>query len=558
MRRGCTLVPPGDRRVKTGDTATAATATGSQDPVAVAGGFWRKICMNVLLLVLGLAGGLVLGAAAGYFYYRSKVAARQAEARADARSIVEDAERAAATSRREAELEAKEAALRIKDEAESEIRSRRAELARVEERLENRDASLDRRDSELDRERRELGRQEEKIRERLAELEVREVEQLKVLEEVAGLTRVEAERRLFAELEVELEDRLGRMVRDKTIEAEERADVEARRITATTMERLSSDVTAESTVKAVALPSDDMKGLVIGREGRNIRAFEAATGVDVIIDDTPETVVISSFDPVRREIGRVSMERLVQDGRIHPGRIEQLVSKAKKDVEKEMKAAGRQALYDAKISGGMHNDLLRLLGALRYRTSYGQNVLAHSVEVANLCGMMAAELGANVKLARRAALLHDVGKAIDHEIEGTHALIGGRFAKKCGESDEVVRAVSAHHHEIEMESVEDVLVATADAVSAARPGARRETTETYIERLRSLEDIALGHRGVDKAYAIQAGREIRVMVQPSEVDDRIAAKLAFDISKQIENDLEYPGQIKVTVIRESRVTEVAR
>ncbi|HZG62222.1 MAG TPA: ribonuclease Y [Rubrobacteraceae bacterium] len=514
--------------------------------------------MNVLLLVLGLAGGLVLGAAAGYLYYRSKVAARQAEARADARSIVEDAERAAATSRREAELEAKEAALRIKDEAESEIRSRRAELARVEERLENRDASLDRRDSELDRERRELGRQEEKIRERLAELEVREVEQLKVLEEVAGLTRVEAERRLFAELEVELEDRLGRMVRDKTIEAEERADVEARRITATTMERLSSDVTAESTVKAVALPSDDMKGRVIGREGRNIRAFEAATGVDVIIDDTPETVVISSFDPVRREIGRVSMERLVQDGRIHPGRIEQLVSKAKKDVEKEMKAAGRQALYDAKISGGMHNDLLRLLGALRYRTSYGQNVLAHSVEVANLCGMMAAELGANVKLARRAALLHDVGKAIDHEIEGTHALIGGRFAKKCGESDEVVRAVSAHHHEIEMESVEDVLVATADAVSAARPGARRETTETYIERLRSLEDIALGHRGVDKAYAIQAGREIRVMVQPSEVDDRIAAKLAFDISKQIENDLEYPGQIKVTVIRESRVTEVAR
>jgi len=514
--------------------------------------------MNVLLLVLGLAGGLVLGAAAGYLYSRSKVAARQAEARADARSIVEDAERAAATSRREAELEAKEAALRIKDEAESEIRSRRAELARVEERLENRDASLDRRDSELDRERRELGRQEEKIRERLAELEVREVEQLKVLEEVAGLTRVEAERRLFAELEVELEDRLGRMVRDKTIEAEERADVEARRITATTMERLSSDVTAESTVKAVALPSDDMKGRVIGREGRNIRAFEAATGVDVIIDDTPETVVISSFDPVRREIGRVSMERLVQDGRIHPGRIEQLVSKAKKDVEKEMKAAGRQALYDAKISGGMHNDLLRLLGALRYRTSYGQNVLAHSVEVANLCGMMAAELGANVKLARRAALLHDVGKAIDHEIEGTHALIGGRFAKKCGESDEVVRAVSAHHHEIEMESVEDVLVATADAVSAARPGARRETTETYIERLRSLEDIALGHRGVDKAYAIQAGREIRVMVQPSEVDDRIAAKLAFDISKQIENDLEYPGQIKVTVIRESRVTEVAR
>jgi ribonucrease Y len=514
--------------------------------------------MNVVLLVLGLAAALILGVAAGYFYYKSKVAARQAEARADARSIIEDAQRSAETARREAELSAKEVALALKDEAEAEVRARRAELARVEERLDNRDAALDRRDSEIDQSRRELVHQEEVLRERAAELEAREADQIRALEEVSGLTKAEAERRLFSSLEVEIEDRLGRMVRDRMLEAEEKADVEARRITATTMERLASEITAESTVKAVALPSDDMKGRVIGREGRNIRAFEAATGVDVIIDDTPETVVISCFDPVRREIGRVAMERLVQDGRIHPGRIEQVVSKARKDVEKELKNAGRQALYDAKISGGMHGDLIRLLGALKYRTSYGQNVLSHSVEVANLCGMMAAELGANVKIARRAALLHDVGKAIDHEVEGTHALIGGRFAKKSGESDDVVRAISAHHHEIEMETVEDVLVATADAVSAARPGARRETTETYIERLRSLEDLALSHRGVDKAYAIQAGREIRVMVQPSEVDDRIAAKLAFDISKQIESDLEYPGQIKVTVIRESRVTEIAR
>ena len=514
--------------------------------------------MDVLLLVLGLVASLVVGLFAGYFYYKSRAVARQAEARADARSIVEDAQRSAETARREAEVSAKEAALAVKDEAEAEVRARRAELSRVEERLNNREAALDRRDSELERERGAISRREEALGERAADLEAREADQLKALEEVSGLTRAEAERRLFDNLEVELEDRLGRMVRDRILEADERADAEARRITAATMERLASDITAESTVKAVALPSDDMKGRVIGREGRNIRAFEAATGVDVIIDDTPETVVISCFDPVRREIGRVAMERLVQDGRIHPGRIEQLVSKARKDVEKEMKAAGRQAVYDAKISGGMHGDLIRLLGALKYRTSYGQNVLAHSVEVANLCGMMAAELGANVKLARRGALLHDVGKAIDHEVEGTHALIGGRFAKKSGESDDVVRAISAHHHEIEMETVEDVLVATADAVSAARPGARRETTETYIERLRSLEDIALGHRGVDKAYAIQAGREIRVMVQPSEVDDRIAAKLAFDISKQIESDLEYPGQIRVTVIRESRVTEVAR
>jgi ribonuclease Y len=514
--------------------------------------------MNVLLPVLGLAAALALGAIVSYFYFKYRTAAHQSEARTDARSIIEEARRAAETTRREAELSAKEAALAVKDETEAEVRARRAELTRVEERLDNRDAALDRRDAKLDEARRELDSREEALNERAAELEAREADQIKALEEVSGLTRAEAERRLIGSLEMELEDRLGLMVRDKTLEAEERADAEARRITATTMERLASDITAESTVKAVALPSDDMKGRVIGREGRNIRAFEASTGVDVIIDDTPETVVISCFDPVRREIGRVAMERLVQDGRIHPGRIEQVVSKSKKEIEKEIKSAGRQALYDAKISGGMHGDLIRLLGALKYRTSYGQNVLNHSIEVANLCGMMAAELGANVKVARRGALLHDVGKAIDHEVEGTHALIGGRFAKKSGESDDVVRAISAHHHEIEMETVEDVLVATADAVSAARPGARRETTETYIERLRSLENIALGHRGVDKAYAIQAGREIRVMVQPSEVDDRIASKLAFDISKQIESDLEYPGQIKVTVIRESRVTEVAR
>ena len=514
--------------------------------------------MNVLLLVLGLAAGLAVGAAAGYFIYKSRTTSGQSEARTDARSILEDANRDAQTRRREAELAAKEAALQIKDEAEAEVRARRAEIARIEERLDNRDTALDRREGELDERRRQLSEAEDGLRRQEAELKAREADQLRALEEISGLTRDEAERRLLSGLEAELEDRLGRLVRDRTLEAEDRADAEARRVVATTMERLASDLTSESTVKAIALPSDDMKGRVIGREGRNIRAFEAATGVDVIIDDTPETVVISCFDPVRREVARVSMERLVQDGRIHPGRIEQIVSKAKKDVEKEMRAAGRQALYDAKITGGMNNDLIRLLGALKYRTSYGQNVLAHSVEVANLCAMMASELGANVKIARRAALLHDVGKAIDHEVEGTHAIIGGRFAKKSGESDDVVRAISAHHHEIEMETVEDVVVATADAVSAARPGARRETTEIYLERLRSLEDIALSHRGVDKAYAIQAGREIRVMVQPSQVDDRIAAKLAYDISKQIESDLEYPGQIRVTVIRESRVSEVAR
>ncbi|MGB3634328.1 MAG: ribonuclease Y [Rubrobacteraceae bacterium] len=513
---------------------------------------------TLLLLLIDLVIGISIGAAIGYFLCKSRVTASQTEARADAQSIIEDANRAAETSRREAELAAKEANLQLKDQAEAEIRSRRSEITRVEERLDNRDSALDRRETELDERRRGLTQTEEALQRRETELKDKETAQLQALEEVSGLSRNEAEARILSTLEVELEDRLGRMVHDRTLEAEEKSDVEARRIIATTMERLASDLTAESTVKAVSLPSDDMKGRVIGREGRNIRAFEAATGVDVIIDDTPETVVISCFDPVRREVARVSMGRLVEDGRIHPGRIEQIVSKAKKDVEKEMKTAGRQALYDAKISGGMHGELQRLLGALKYRTSYGQNVLAHSVQVSNLCAMMAQELGANVKIARRGGLLHDVGKAIDHEVEGTHALIGGRYAEKRGESAEVVRAIRAHHHEIEMETVEDVLVATADAVSAARPGARRETTEAYVERLRSLEDLALSHRGVDKAYAIQAGREVRVMVQPSEVDDRIAAKLAFDISKEIESDLEYPGQIKVTVIRESRVSEVAR
>lgn len=513
---------------------------------------------TVLVAVLMLA----VGAALGFVAHQVQSGRKQAAAHADARSVREEAEREASriteAARREAELAAKEESLKIKAEAEEEARARRTELARYEERLDNRDGALDRRDTELDNRKKRLDDREESLNERAERLKEGESEQQRKLEEVSGLSRADAEARLIAEVESEIEGKVGRIIRDRTLEAEQRADNEAKHILSTTMERLASDHTSESTVKAIALASDDMKGRVIGKEGRNIRAFEAATGVDVIIDDTPETVVLSCFDSVRREIARIAMERLVKDGRIHPGRIEQIVAKAKKDVEKEMRNAGRQALDDAKITGGMDNELVRLLGALKYRTSYGQNVLAHSVEVANLCGMMGAELGVDVKVCRRAGLLHDLGKAVDHEVEGTHAAIGGRYAKKAGESEEVVRAIAAHHHEIEMESVEDELVATADAVSAARPGARRETTETYIERLRSLESIATNHDGVEKAYAIQAGREVRVMVQPQQVDDRIAAKLAWDISKQIENDLQYPGQIRVTVIRESRVSEVAR
>jgi ribonuclease Y len=518
--------------------------------------------MNIVLVTVIAVLALAIGLAAGFLAYRSRAEREQSESRSDARSMREEAEREAAriteSARREAELAAKEESLKIKAEAEEEARSRRTELARYEERLDNRDTALERRDTEMDNRKKNLDEREESLTNRASKLEEHESEQRRKLEEISGLSRVDAEARLMAEVESEIEGKVGRMIRDRTLEAEQRADDEAKHILSTTMERLASDLTSEATVKTIALSSDDLKGRVIGKEGRNIRAFEAATGVDVIIDDTPETVVLSCFDSVRREIARVAMERLVKDGRIHPGRIEQIVAKAKKDIEKEMKNSGRQALDDAKINGGMDNELVSLLGALKYRTSYGQNVLAHSVEVANLCGMMGAELGADVKVCRRAGLLHDLGKAVDHEVEGTHAMIGGRYAKKAGEPESVIRAISAHHHEIEMESVEDVLVATADAVSAARPGARRETTETYIERLRSLESIASAHDGVEKAYAIQAGREVRVMVQPKQVDDRIAAKLAWDISKQIENDLEYPGQIKITVIRESRVSEVAR
>lgn len=514
--------------------------------------------MNIAIIVLVAVLGLAFGGGAGYLILDRRAKGRQAEAYSEARSIIEEAERSAEARRKEAEISAKEEAMRLKDQAEEEQRSRRSELARLEERLDNRENSLSQRESELEKARKSLDQREEDIKRRYAELEEREQERFKALEEVAGLSRDEAERRLMNELEHELEGSMARLVRERVMEAEEKAESEAGRIIATAMERLASEQTIEATVKTVTLPSEDMKGRVIGKEGRNIRAFETSTGVDVIIDDTPETVALSCFDPVRREVARVSMERLVKDGRINAGRIEQVVGKVRKEVDEEIKRAGRQAVYDANISGGVHGELVQTLGALKFRTSHGQNVLAHSVEVAHLAGMMAAELGANVKTSRRAALLHDVGKAVDHEVEGTHAMIGGRLSRKYGESEEVARAVSAHHHEVEMESIEDVLVAVADAVSASRPGARRETTEIYLERLRNLEELAAAYDGVEKAYAIQAGREVRVMVKPTEVDDDKASELAHRISRQIEDEMDYPGQVRVTVIRESRASEVAK
>jgi ribonuclease Y len=513
--------------------------------------------VNVLLLVLGLVLGVAVGAVLGYFVSRSRVDSRQAQARADAASIIEDANREAETKRREADLAAKEAALKIKDDAEAEVRTRRAEIARVEERLDNRDISLERREGELDERRRRLTQTEEELARKQEELRERQAEHLKVLEEISGLTRAEAERRLFSDLESELESRLGQMVRDMILEAEERAEVEARRLISTTMERLASDLTSESTVKAVSLPSDDMKGRVIGREGRNIRAFEATTGVDVIIDDTPDTVVVSCFDPIRREVARLALEKLVSDGRIHPGRIEEVVNKSRKEVETQIIETGEQAAYNTGVHG-LHPELIKLIGRMKWRTSYGQNILQHSQEVAHLAGIMAAELGLDVAMAKRGALLHDVGKVLTHEHEGTHVQLGVEMATKYGEHPLVVNCIAAHHDDEPHESAVSVLEQAADSISGSRPGARREAFETYVKRLEGLERIASSYKGVERVFAIQAGREIRVVVVPDDVDDGRMTTLSEEIARRIEAELQYPGQIKVVLIRETRAVDFAR
>ena len=378
-----------------------------------------------------------------------------------------------------------------------------------------------------------------------------------MLEEVSGLTEPEAREILLKRAEGEIRHDMAKMVRQVEEEAKREGDRRSREVLSMAIQRTAAAHVADTTVSVVALPSDDMKGRIIGREGRNIRTLENLTGIDVIIDDTPEAVVLSGFDTVRREIARLTLAKLVVDGRIHPAKIEEMYGKAKEEVDKEIKEAGEQATFDADIHG-LPPELVRLLGRLRYRTSYGQNVLAHSLEVAHLAGMMAAELGANAKLAKRAGLLHDLGKAVDHEVEGSHAVIGANLARRYGENEAVIHAIEAHHNDVEQQTVEAVLVAAADAVSGARPGARRETLETYIKRLESLERIAEAKKGVEKSYAIQAGREIRVMVKPEEVDDDMAVLLCREIARDIEQELDYPGQIRVTVIRESRAVDYAK
>ncbi len=478
-------------------------------------------------------------------------------AQLEAERILQQAREQADREARERLADAQEQAAAERDQILADVRGARDDLQRAVDRLDRREASIEDRGRALDDRDDKLNREQDRLQQRTEQLAQREAEHDQRLEEISGLTRDEARTHLFEEVEREVSEESGRLVREAEQKAKDEADARARKIVATAIQRVASEVTSESTVSVVQIPSDDMKGRIIGREGRNIRALEAALGCDLIIDDTPDVVTVSGFDPVRREVGRLSLSRLVSDGRIHPTRIEETVNKAQRDVEQIIRDAGEEAAIEAHCSG-LPREMLDIFGRLRFRTSYGQNQLRHAVETAHIGAMIAQELHADVEITRRGSLLHDVGKAIDHDVEGTHAIIGGELARRFKMSEEIAHCIEAHHDEVELRTVEAIIVQMADAISGGRPGARRESVERYIERLRSLESIATSFEGVGQAYAIQAGREVRVVVDPREVDDLGAMRLARDISKQIEESLQYPGQIRVTVLRETRAAEYAR
>ena len=507
---------------------------------------------GLVALVAAVAGGV-----AGYFVRRASAESVLGSAEAQARRLVEAAERESEGKHREMLVGAREEAQRLRGEVENELREQRGELQRLEKRLVSREEALDRKLESL--EHRESG-----LREREGELErlragIEEVRasQVAELERISGLQREEARQILLQGVREESRREATQIMRDIETDARENGEKRAKEIVTLAVERCAADHAAESTVSVVPLPSDDVKGRIIGREGRNIRTFEALTGVDLIIDDTPEAVVISAFDPVRREKARLTLEKLLADGRIHPARIEEMFGKAEREIEDLMREAGERACEDVGVVG-LHPELVRTLGRLRFRTSYGQNVLKHSVEVAHLAGLMAAELGADVSLARRAGLVHDIGKALDHSVEGTHISIGMELLGRYGESEDVIHAMSTHHGDFEAHSLEAVLVTAADKLSASRPGARRETLEAYIERLQKLEEIADSFEGVEKSFAISAGREVRIVVKPDHVDDLEAYRLVKAVCKRIEDEMRYPGQIKVTVIRETRAVDYAK
>ena len=501
--------------------------------------------------------GAIVGIALGFVITRYVINASTKKAAQEADDMIADAKRQAETMRKEAVLEAKDQALKLKQEAEAENKERMKEVRAAENRVSQREESLDRRVESLDAREHQISSLQGQIERRERDVAQVEQEASQRLERIAGMTPEEAKNELLTSLKDEVAHESAAIIRDAEAQAKAEADKKSRMILSLAIQRVAADHSAENTVSTIHIPSDDLKGRIIGREGRNIRSFEQLTGTNLIIDDTPECVTISCFDPVRREIGRVTMENLIADGRIHPARIEEMFGKAEQYVNQRVREAGEQAAFDTGIHD-LHPELIRTLGRLRYRTSYGQNVLNHSLEVAYLSGVMASELGLDPIPAKRAGLLHDLGKAVDHEVEGSHAVIGADLARRFGERPEIVHAIEAHHNDVEPNSVLDVLVQAADAVSAARPGARKETLDAYVKRLEKLEEIANSYKGVERTYAIQAGREVRVMVEPEVVDEAQTVVLAHDIAHRIESEMQYPGQVKVVVIRESRAIGIAK
>ncbi len=490
--------------------------------------------------------------------YRKKIAeAEIGGAEQEAKKIVSEAAVAAENKKREVLIEAKEEAHKMRAEFDKEMKEQRSEQQRAERRLQQKEESLDKKVEQLEKKEENLSVKNKQVEEKLVELDKVREKQMDELRKISGMSQEEAKAQLLQALESEIKHEAAIMAKEIQDKAKEEADLKAREIVAGAIQRCAADHSAETTVSVVNLPNDDMKGRIIGREGRNIRALETLTGVDLIIDDTPEAVILSGFDPVRREIARMTLEKLITDGRIHPARIEETVERCRKEVEAIIKQEGEHATFETGVHG-LHPEIVRLIGRLRYRTSYGQNVLKHSIEVAHLAGIMAGELGEDIAMAKRAGLLHDLGKSIDHEVEGSHATIGADFAKKYKENDIIVHAIAAHHGDVQATSVIDCLVQAADSISAARPGARRENLETYIKRLEKLEEIANSFNGVEKSFAIQAGREVRIMVKPDVVNDESTVLMARDIVKKIESEMEYPGQIKVNVIREVRSVDFAK
>jgi ribonuclease Y len=510
-----------------------------------------------MLTALATVIGILIGAVATAVLLTTVSRSRVHAAAADRRRILADAEREAEAVRREAQVEAREQAVQLRAEIEAEVQDRRLQIVKIEERVLQREEEIEAKFTEFERREQGLGDREVHVKALQEELKEAADNAAAALERISGLTVHEAKQQLLERSKDLVRHELARDVRQMEEEARAEARRRARALVADSLQRVAASHTAEATVTVVELASDDLKGRIIGREGRNIRALEHLTGVDFIIDDTPHAVVLSSFDPLRREVARLTLDKLIEDGRIHPARIEEMYYQSKAELEEHILHAGEQAVFEANC-GEFHEELVKILGRLRYRTSYGQNVLRHTLEVVHLGGIMAAELKAGVKTTKRAALLHDMGKAVSHEVDGSHALISGQLARRYGESEGVVHAIEAHHYEVQPQTVEAVLLITADAISASRPGARGESLENYIKRLEALEEIATGKPGVAKAYALQAGREIRVIVEPSEIDDDGAVLLSHEIAREIEDQLEYPGQVKVIVIRESRAIEVAK